>query len=310
MTAPIDRRAALATLASGALALACPTARAADRAATLERKQIPKTGESIPVIGMGTWQTFNVGADPALRRDRTAVLQTFFDRGGGLVDSSPMYGTSQAVVGHALDRIRNTGALFAADKIWTDDGDETTAQLEATRAKWDIPRLDLMQIHNLVAWKPHLETLRRLKAEGRIRYIGVTTSHGRRHDELARILASEPLDFVQLTYNMTHRDVEQRLLPLARDRGIAVIANRPFDGGDLIRRLQQKAAPLPPWAAEHGIAHWPQYLLKWTVSHPALTVAIPATTQVAHMRENMSAATGPLPDPATRDRMSAWLRTL
>lgn len=167
-----------------------------------------------------------------------------------------------------------------------------------------------MQIHNLVAWKPHLETLRRLKAEGRIRYIGVTTSHGRRHDELARILASEPLDFVQLTYNMTHRDAEQRLLPLARDRGIAVIANRPFDGGDLIRRLQQRAAPLPPWAAEHDIAHWPQYLLKWIVSHPALTVAIPATTQVAHMRENMSAATGPLPDPATRDRMSAWLRTL
>lgn len=306
-TPPIDRRQALAALGAAALALACP-GRAS--AATLERKKIPSSGEAIPVVGMGTWQTFNVGGDPVLRRERTAVLQAFFDLGGGLVDSSPMYGSSQAVVGHALDHIRNTGALFAADKIWTDDGDETAEQLGETRKKWGIPRLDLMQVHNLVAWEPHLDTLRRLKAEGRIRYVGVTTSHGRRHDELAKILASQPLDFVQLTYNMTHREVEQRLLPLARERGVAVIANRPFDGGALVRRLQQKNAPLPPEAAELGIQNWPQLLLAWIVSHPALTVAIPATTQVEHMRENMAAARGPLPDAQARDRFSAWLRTL
>lgn len=302
------RRDALTTLGAALAAAALPTPAAA--ATPLVTRKIPKTGEALPAIGMGTWQTFNVGADPELRTARTAVLRTFFDLGGTVIDSSPMYGSAQPVVGHALAQTKKTPAVFAADKIWTSDGDETEEQFEETRAHWRVPHMDLMQVHNLVEWRAHLEHLRALKAAHRTRYIGVTTSHGRRHDLLAEVLRTQEIDAVQLTYNMTHRDAEKRLLPLARDRGIAVIANRPFDGGGLVDRLQRKGAPLPPFAAELGCHDWPSYLLKWIVSHPALTVAIPATSRVEHMRENMAACRGPLPDQKTRDRMLAHLQSV
>lgn len=261
---------------------------------------------TVPVIGMGTWQTFNVGNDRALLDQRTEVLRAFFAAGGGMVDSSPMYGSSQDALGYALRKLGTKG-LFSADKIWTRDGGETKAQLAETQRKWGVERFDLMQVHNLLAWQDHLRTLLALKAEGRVRYVGVTTSHGRRHGDLAKVLQTQPVDFVQLTYNMTHRAVEDRLLPIAKERGIAVIANRPFDGGALVKRLKAKSAPLPEWAAEWGIRNWPQFLLKWIVSHPAVTVAIPATTRVDHMNENMGAATGRLPDADTRKKMLAYL---
>ena len=300
----VTRRQLLELLAAGATLAAFPVlSPAAPTASDLIRKSIPGTDEMLTVIGMGTWRTFNVGSDPKLRADRTRVLEAFFANGGEIVDSSPMYGSSQEVLGYALKQLDNDGDLFAADKIWTSEGDATREQFRQTATAWNLDSMDLMQVHNLVAWEHHLDTLEAMKAEGRVRYTGITTSHGRRHAGLERIMQSRDIDFVQLTYSLANRAVEQRLLPLARERGIAVIANRPFEGGRLVRRLQGRGVPLPDWAHEIGCANWPQFLLKFIVSHPAVTCAIPATTQVEHMRENMGAARGALPDPATRQRM-------
>lgn len=274
-------------------------------------KKIPGTNESIPVIGMGTWQTFNVGGNTKLRNDRTQVLKTFFEEGGSMVDSSPMYGSAQDVMGYAMKRLEDhRDALFSADKIWTHDADATRSQLEETRSKWGVKRFDLMQIHNLRAWEGHLKTLNELKKDGNIRYVGITTSHGRRHSDLESIMKSHDLDFVQLTYNITHRRVENRLLKVAQDRGIGVIANRPFDGGNLIKGIKRAKHPLPEWAADFDCENWASFLLKFVVSHPALTVAIPATTKVGHMRENMSALRGQLPDEATRLKMIRHVESL
>lgn len=267
------------------------------------RKAIPASGETIPVIGMGSWLTFDVGDDEAARATRVQVLQTFFDRGGALIDSSPMYGSAQEVLGHGLRQIRNRNALFAATKVWIYGQWLGIRQMETARELWGVARFDLMQIHNMLDWKAHLETLKAWKAEGRIRYIGITTSHGRRHQEMERAMATEPFDFVQLTYSLADRDVEQRLLPLAAERGIAVIINRPFDGGALFGTVRGK--PLPAWAAEFDCTNWAQFFLKFIVSHPAVTCAIPATSRVAHMHENMGAGFGRLPDAETRRRMLA-----
>jgi len=270
-------------------------------------KPIPATGERVPAIGMGTWITFNVGEDAGLRRDRLDILETFFARGGGMIDSSPMYGSSQAVVGWCLERLDDTSGLLAADKIWTRFGDGA-AQMAETRRRWGVERFDVMQVHNLVNWREHLPTLRRAKDDGRVRYIGVTTSHGRRHDELERLMRDEPLDVVQLTYNILDRAAEDRLLPLAAERGIAVICNRPYRRKQLFRLYQDR--PLPPWAGEVGAANWAEFFLKFIVSHPAVTCAIPATSQRVHMRENMGALYGRLPDARDRERMVDWVERL
>ena len=307
--AHISRRRMLKWIGAGLAGAALPASWGRAEPGDPVRKRIPATGERIPVIGMGTWQTFNVGHDPVLRRERTKVLEAFFEHGGGMIDSSPMYGSAQAVVGHGLEELDAPEPLFAADKVWTSNGDRTRAQVAASREAWGIERFDLMQVHNLVAWREHLPTLRRMKEAGEIRYVGVTSSHGRRHDELERIMKREPVDFVQLTYNLTHRAVEERLLPVARDRGIAVIANRPFDGGRLVKGLQRNHA-LPKWASEIDCPHWPAFLLKFIVSHPALTCAIPATTRVEHMRENKRAGHGALPDERMRRRMIAYVESL
>jgi len=280
---------------------------AAPRQAAI-KKAIPASGEKIPVIGMGTWLTFDVGDDEAARATRVQVMQAFFDQGGALIDSSPMYGSAQQVIGHCLRQVQNKGALFSATKVWIYGQWLGIKQMEAARELWGVPRFDLMQIHNMLDWKAHLETLKAWKAEGRIRYIGITTSHGRRHEELERVLAKEPFDFVQFTYNLADRDVEQRLLPLATERGIAVIINRPFDGGALFGPVRGK--PLPAWAAEFDCTNWAQFFLKFIVSHPAVTCAIPATSQVVHMQENMGAGFGRLPNAETRQRMFAYYANL
>ncbi|MCF7985584.1 MAG: aldo/keto reductase [Thiohalocapsa sp.] len=266
-------------------------------------KPIPSTGEPLPVIGMGTWITFNVGDDPRALDVRAGILRAFFAAGGGMIDSSPMYGSAEAVLGKLLRRLDYPPTLFSATKVWTRSGDDGPAEIAASQALWGLPRMDLFQVHNLLAWRAHLETLQQMKADGALRYLGMTTSHGRRHDELERIMREQPIDFVQLTYNIANRDAERRLLPLARERGIAVIANRPFGGGALVDRAQRH--PLPGWAAEIGCGNWPQVLLKYIVSHPAVTCAIPATSRVEHMQENMGAAHEPLPDAAMRERMAA-----
>jgi diketogulonate reductase-like aldo/keto reductase len=266
-------------------------------------RAIPPSGEAIPLVGLGTWITFNVGNDRAARDASTEVMRNFFRAGGRLIDSSPMYGSAQEVIGYGLKKLGRPADLFAADKVWIAGGAEGRAQIDASRRNWGIPRFDLIQVHNLLSWQAHLPTLFAMKAAGQLRYVGITTSHGRRHGEMEQIMASQPLDFVQLTYNLIDRDVEQRLLPLARERGIAVIVNRPFQQGALLDRLVRH--PLPSWAAEIDCASWAQFALKFIISHPAVTCAIPATTRVAHVLENMGAASGRLPDQAMRARMAA-----
>ncbi len=276
--------------------------------ASLHLRAIPSSGEQIPAVGMGSWITFNVGPIPALRDARVNVLQTFFDMGGGMVDSSPMYGTSEEVIGYCLGKIENDKSLFSATKVWTVSRDMGIRQMEQSEKLWGLKKFDLMQIHNLLDWDAHIKTLVKWKAEGRIRYIGITTSHGRRHDEFEKLMKSLPLDFVQFTYNILDREAEARLLPLAAEKGIAVICNRPFQRGALFDKFQRH--PLPTWAQDIDCANWAQFLLKFIISHPAVTCAIPATSRVDHMTENMGALKGRLPDTKTRERMVAYVESL
>lgn len=292
----------------GAAILGIGPSRAAASGDEPHSKPIPGSGESLPVIGMGTWITFNVGDIETLRAQRAEIVRTFFERGGAIIDSSPMYGTSEEVIGYCLERTSTSDELFAATKVWTRMADSGMQQMAKSRELWGVDTFDLMQVHNLVDWREHLRTLREEKERGRIRYIGVTTSHGRRHDELMTVMRNEPIDFVQLTYNILDREPETRILPLAAERGIAVIANRPFRQKRLIERFQGQ--PLPDWAGEIDCANWPQFLLKFIVSHPDVTCTIPATTQVEHMRENMGALYGRMPDRAMRERMVRYVESL
>lgn len=306
---PLTRRGVLAGLAAGAgLFLPGMAFRiAADDVAPVA-KRIPASCEGLPPVGLGSWITFNVGNDAAALRASSDVMRAFFVAGGRLIDSSPMYGSSQKTIGHGLAALNGSVDVFSADKVWTSSGRGGPEQIDRSRANWGVPQFDLLQVHNLLSWQAHLPALFAMKAAGRLRYVGITTSHGRRHDEVARILESQPVDFLQLTYNAVDRSAERRLLPLAAERGVAVIVNRPYRGGSLIRRA--KRAALPPFAAEAGCATWADFLLKFIISHPAVTCAIPATTSVAHVRENMGACRGPLPDAATRRRMAAYIEAL
>ena len=272
------------------------------------KKTIPSTGERIPVIGMGTSRTFDAAGDTALISRLEEVLQAFFDHGGALIDSSPMYGSAEQVVGQLLKTTQNRGALFSATKVWSDGMQAGIEQMEHSRQLWGIERFDLMQIHNLRDWKTHLKTLKTMKEKGKVRYIGFTTSHGRFHDELASILSNETFDFVQFSYNIMNRTVEQRLLPLAEEKGIAVIVNRPYARGDLFRHV--KGETLPHWASEIDCKSWGQFFLKYVVSHPAVTCVIPATSKVHHMIDNMGAGFGRLPDEALRKRMYDYIASL
>jgi diketogulonate reductase-like aldo/keto reductase len=281
-------------IASTTLAQTAATARALS-------KPIPSSGEQISAIGLGSWITFNVGNDgPA--RDRCAeVMRHFLAAGGRVIDSSPMYGSSQGVIGYGLQKLGAQRQVFSADKVWTSSNG--ARQVEASRELWRVPRFDLVQVHNLLAWSEQLPLLQSMQAAGRLRYVGITTSEGRRHRDMEKIMREHRIDFVQLTYNLLDREAEQLLLPLARERGIAVLANRPFREGALLRDLMRH--PLPAWAAEIDCVSWPQVALKFIVSHPSVTCAIPATGNVAHVRENMAAAFGRMPDEAFRKRMAA-----
>lgn len=271
-------------------------------------KRIPGTREDIPVIGMGSWGTFDIGNNEQLQADRTKVLQKFFEKGGGLIDSSPMYGSSEANIGRSLAHTGTEG-LFSATKVWIRGQEEGVAQMKASEQLWGLPRFDLMQIHNFLDWEKHLETLRAWKEAGQVRYIGITTSHGRRADDMAQVIANEPdIDFVQFTYNIADREAEQRLLPLAAEHGKAVIINRAFRRKQLINTVS--GTPLPEWAADIDCDNWPQFLLKFVVSHPAVTCVIPATSRVDHMTENMGACYGHLPDSKQRQKMIDYFETI
>jgi diketogulonate reductase-like aldo/keto reductase len=289
------------TFLTGALATAAVLARGNVRATGAESQPLPR-------VGLGSWITFNVGADPVARDNVTDVLRAFFADGGQLVDSSPMYGSSQQVIGHSLGQLGSPKALYAADKVWISPGTRGPGQIEESRRRWGIPAFDLLQVHNLLAWQEHLVTLRTMQAAGQLRHVGVTTSEGRRHDEIERILQSEKLDFVQLSYNLLDREAEQRIFPLALERKVSVIVNRPFRQGALLQQLQRH--PLPPFAAELAATSWAQLALKFVISHPAVTCAIPATANVAHVRENLAAGHGPLPDDTLRRRLVQYVEAL
>jgi diketogulonate reductase-like aldo/keto reductase len=301
------RRLLLSMAATGASAfLRSPVASA--QTSSILTRPVPSTGEALPLVGLGSWITFNVGNDTVARNSCAEVMRAFFGAGGRLIDSSPMYGSSQEVIGYGLNRLDAPSALFAADKVWIASGARGRSQIEASRRNWGVPRFDLLQVHNLLSWEEHVRTLLAMKEAGQVRYVGITTSEGRRHRELEQVMRSQPLDFVQVTYNILDREVEDRILPLARDRGMGVIVNRPFREGALIRMVQRH--PLPAWAAEVDCANWAQFLLKFIVSHPAVTCAIPATTRVDHVVENVGAARGGLPDAGLRARMSAHVEKL
>ncbi|MGL4395846.1 MAG: aldo/keto reductase [Hyphomicrobium sp.] len=270
-------------------------------------KTIPSSGKPLPAIGCGTWQTFDVDTSTAARQPLTGVLQALAENGGAVVDSSPMYGRSEAVAGDLIKAAGLRDKIFIATKVWTRGRAEGIAQMETSFRLFQTDHIDLMQVHNLVDVDTHLDTLRGWKADGRISYLGVTHYHSGAYDELEAVMRKHRLDFVQLNYAMDDRAAEQRLLPLAAERGIAILVNRPFGGGNLLRRLLP--SPLPAFAPEIGCTSWAQILLKFVVSHPAVTCAIPGTGKEAHMRDNARAGFAPWPNADMRETMAAAIKT-
>jgi diketogulonate reductase-like aldo/keto reductase len=265
------------------------------------QRAIPSSGEKIPVIGLGSWQVFDVGPEAAQRQPLEEVLSRFVAVGGRLVDSSPMYGRAEQVIGEIATKLSLHPSLFLATKVWTTGKDEGIASMEKSLAKFQTKKVDLMQVHNLVDARTHLATLRDWKEQGRIRYLGITHYNSSAYSEVAKLLRTEKVDFLQINYSLGEREAEKEILPLAQERGVAVLVNRPFGGGDLFSRVRQK--PLPEWAGEFDCRSWAQFLLKWIIAHPAVTCAIPATGNVRHLEDNMQAGLGRLPDPKLRSRM-------
>ena len=303
---PVPRRAFLATAAgawaAGAVPRVAPVSGAAFAAAPIIERRIPSSGVSVPAVGLGTWRTFDVGAGASERAPIREVLERFVALGGRVIDSSPMYGAAEAVVGDLAADLGVADRLFLATKVWTSGRDAGIAQMEQSLRRLRVRRVDLMQIHNLLDWRAHLRTLREWKAAGRVRHVGVTHHTAGAYDDLERVLRAEPLDFVQVNYSLAERDAERRILPLARDRGVAVIVNRPFAEGALFARVRGQT--LPAWAADFDCGSWAQFLLKWILAHPAVTCVIPATSRPQHVDDNMKAGVGRLPDPVTRERMA------
>jgi len=280
---------------------------AAQPSVQMNRRKIPSTGEQLPVVGVGTWRTFDVGSKPEDRAPVAEVLRVLFEAndptGGSVIDTSPMYGAAEAVIGSLLAASGSRSKAFIATKVWTSGRDSGVAQMQASMRLLRTDRVDLMQVHNLVDWRAHLPTLQAWKAEGRIRYLGITHYTQSAHDELERVMRAEKWDFVQLNYALDDRAVEQRLLPLAAERGIAVIVNQPFGGGGLLRKLS--ARKLPDWAGEIGVTSWAQLLLKFVLANPAVTCVIPGTGKPEHMKDNLRAGFGNYPDSALLKRMTA-----
>jgi diketogulonate reductase-like aldo/keto reductase len=287
------RRALLALLAAGAVGPAL--------AQSSLSKKIPSTGDALPIIGVGTWQTFDVGSDPPARAPLRELLKLL---NGNLIDSSPMYGSSETVAGDLIAELGMRDKLFVATKIWSNGREAGIAQMETSFQRLRVQRMDLMQVHNLADVGTHTKTLLDWKDKKRIRYIGITHYTSSAYAEVERAMKTRQYDFLQINYSLGERESEKRLLEIARELRMAVIANRPFAEGALFRRVKGK--PLPPWAAELGIESWAQYFLKWIVSHPAVTCTIPGTGNPRHMKDNLGAGQGPLPDESERKRMAQY----
>jgi diketogulonate reductase-like aldo/keto reductase len=278
---------------------------AASESTEMMKRAIPGSGEKLPVIGLGTWQTFDVGSSEADRAPLEQVLSSLVKLGGRVVDSSPMYGRSEEVIGDLATKLHLQEKLFLATKVWTHGQQTGIESMERSFARFKTKRIDLMQVHNLVDVSTHLQTMREWKAQSRIRYIGVTHYNESAYSELEKVLGAEKVDFLQINYSIGEREAEQRILPLAQERQVAVIINRPLGGGDLFQRVRSK--PLPEWAAEFDCHSWAQFFLKWIVAHPAVTCAIPATANPDHLRDNAGAGVGRLPDVKIRQRMLEYV---
>ncbi len=275
---------------------------------TVAKRLIPRTGELLPIVGLGTYQSFDAGNDAGRRESLKEVLRLFAQHGGALVDSSPMYGSSEAVVGDLAADQGITGQLFMATKVWTSGREAGIRQMEESMRRMKVSRMDLMQIHNLQDWRTHLLTLQEWKASGRIRYMGITHYHSGAYGDLERLMKTREFDFVQFNYSMAEREAEERILPLARETGTAVIVNRPFAQASLFSRVKGK--DLPSWAAEFDCRSWAQFFLKYVLAHPAVTCIIPATSKPHHLVDNMGAGIGRLPDAITRRKMAQFVDNL
>ena len=271
-------------------------------------RTIPSSGEALPLIGLGTYQAFDAGASAAERKPLAEVMSALVARGGSMVDSSPMYGRAEGVVGDLQAQLGLRGRLFLATKVWTAGRDAGIRQMQRSLQSMQAGSMDLTQIHNLVDVDTHSATLEEWKRQGKVRYLGITHYHEGAYDELERLIATRRYDFVQLNYSLAERTADRRLLPLARESGVAVIVNRPFAQGGLFSRVRGKA--LPPWAADIDCSSWAQYLLKYVVSHPAVTCVIPATRKPEHMLSNARAGEGRLPEEPMRIRMARYLEQL
>jgi aryl-alcohol dehydrogenase-like predicted oxidoreductase len=300
---PVNRRELLGAgvTLTAAAALAGAAGAADSDAAPLIRRRIPSSGEELPIIGLGTSGPFEVDATEARRAPLREVLAAFLASGARLIDTSPMYSTAEGVLGELLSPQMHDSA-FLATKVWTSGAAAGIAQMERSAQLLKAPRLDLIQVHNLQDVDTHLKTLRAWKESGRVRYIGVTHYTVGAHAELAQLLTREKLDFVQFNYSPVTRDAEQRLLPLAAERGVAVLINRPFEDGALFRRAANRE--LPPWAADLGAASFGQLALKFIAAQPAVTCIIPATGKVSHLRDNLGGGRGALPDARQREAIA------
>ncbi|MEE4244009.1 MAG: aldo/keto reductase [Kangiellaceae bacterium] len=285
-----------------------PFAAGASASNPLFTKAIPSSGELIPAIGMGSARTFDIDPSSAEMVNLLEVLKTFFLMGGTVLDSSPMYGNAEIVLGRLLAQIQPQPKIFAASKVWTEGKQQGIAAIEESRRRFGVEQFDLMQVHNLKDWKTQIATLFEMKQQGRLKYVGISTSGKRQYADIASVMKNYPIDFVQLNYNILVRDAEAELLPLAQERGIAVMVNRPYQKGALFKKVKGKS--LPEWSKDFGCSSWGQFFLKYIISHPAVTVAIPATTKVKHMKDNMGALLGELPNNSQRKQMEAYFNSI
>ncbi len=304
----ITRRAAVRLLGGAAAATFCPNPLSAAEKTAMLLRAIPSTGEKIPAVGLGTSRTFDVGTSPNERDPLKEVLRRFVQLGGKVIDTSPMYGRAEGVIGDLTSELHLREKLFLATKVWTTGRQAGIDEMERSLARLRTKTLDLMQVHNLVDLGTQLATARAWKEAGRVRYVGVTHYVESALPELEKVLRREKLDFLQINYSIAEREAEERVLPLAREKGVAVLINRPFARGDLFSRL--RARPLPEWAAEFDCKSWAQFLLKWILANETVTCAIPATSNVRHLEDNMRGGMGRLPDAKTRQRMVEFVVSL
>jgi len=303
-----DRRTFCQAIGAAAALAAIAPARGEPDDAGMLRRTIPSTGERLPVVGLGTSGAFDVGPDPAERAPLQEVLDILVGSGGSLLDTSPMYGRAEDVAGDLIAGQRLRSRMFLATKVWTRGREAGLEQIEASMRLLRSPKLDLVQVHNLVDLDTQLATLRELKKQGRVRYLGVTHYTVASHADLESVLRKEALDFVQFNYSIGTRSAEARLLPLAVERNVAVLVNRPFEDGALFDRVRGK--DLPPWAAEIDCESWAQFFLKFILGHPSVTCVIPATAKPRHMRDNAAAGRGRMPDMEMRERMAKYVASL